>query len=60
MMCYYSKFTCSDGSFVDKDGVRYDVVCVRRVRTQEGVNVGYEPFPSLQDALEAWGLIPYV
>lgn len=28
----------------------------RRVRTPEGVNVGYEAFPSLEDALEAWGL----
>lgn len=22
-----------------------------------GVNVGYEEFPSLEDALEAWGLV---
>lgn len=55
-MRYYARFECVDGSYVDTNGVRYDVSEVRRVRSSEGVNVGYVPFPTLEAALEAWGL----
>lgn len=55
-MMYYAKFESADGSYVDANGVRYDVSVVRRVRSAAGVNVGYEQFSSLEAALEAWGL----
>lgn len=41
---------------MDADGVRFSISSARRVRSPQGVNVGYEEFPSLEDALEAWGL----
>ena len=53
---FFAKFECTDGAYVDAQGARYDVVSVRRVRNRSGVNVGYEEFPSLEDALAAWGL----
>ena len=52
----YSKSESPDGAYVDAVGTRYDVSAARRVRSAEGVNVGYEEVPSLQDALAAWGL----
>ena len=52
----YSKCESPDGAYVDAAGTRYEVSAARRVRSAAGVNVGYEPFLSLQDALEAWGL----
>ena len=52
----YSKCESPDGAYVDAVGTRYDVSAARRVRSAEGVNVGYEEFPSLEAALEAWGL----
>ena len=55
-MRYYARFECADGAYADANGVRYDVSAVRRVRSAEGVNVGYVPFPTLEDALEEWGL----
>ena len=56
-MMFFAKFECTDGAYVDAQGARYDVVSVRRVRNRSGVNVGYEEFPSLEDALAAWGLV---
>lgn len=41
---------------MDADGVRFSISSARRVRSPQGVNVGYEEFPSLEDALAAWGL----
>lgn len=55
-MRYYARFECADGAFIDAAGTRYDVVQVRRVRDKCGINVGYEPFPSMEDALSAWGV----
>lgn len=39
-----------------RTGLRWDVCAARRVRDAKGVNVGYVEFPSLEDALAAWGL----
>lgn len=55
-MRYYARFECADGAFVDACGLRYDVVSVRRVRDKLGINVGYAPFSSMEEALAAWGL----
>lgn len=44
------------GDYVNLDGTRYSIVIARRIRSTDGVNVGYREFSSLQDALLAWKL----
>ena len=46
----------ASGGFVDADRLRWSVPMARRVRSAAGVNVGYVPFASLEEALAAWGL----
>ena len=46
----------ASGGFVDADRLRWSVSMARRVRSAAGVNVGYVPFASLEEALAAWGL----
>lgn len=53
---YYKKVAINNGAYVDGAGQRWEVLAARRVRDVNGVNVGYVEFPSLEDALEAWGL----
>ena len=53
---YYKRIMMLDGPYVDAAGQRWDVCAAFRVRDAKGVNVGYEEFPSLEDALAAWGL----
>ena len=45
-----------DGAWVSADGLRYTLLVVRRLRDSNGLNVGFEDFSSLADALEHWGL----
>lgn len=52
----YKKIEDEAGEYVDAQGCRFTVQSARRVRTAEGVNVGYMDFPSMKDALAAWGL----
>lgn len=52
----YRKIEDEAGEYVDAQGCRFAVQSARRVRTSEGVNVGYVEFPTLEDALEEWGL----
>lgn len=52
----YCKTQQEDGEYVDSDGTRWVVNCCRRIRTPEGVNVGWTEFPSLEAAMEAWRL----
>ena len=52
----YKKIEDEAGEYVDAQGCRFTVQSARRVRTAEGVNVGYVDFPSMEDALAAWGL----
>ena len=58
-MKYFARVECADGSYVDTDGTRYDIFTVRRVRSVCGINTGYHPFSSLDEALIVWGLSPY-
>ena len=39
------------------DGTRYSLTCAKRIRTRDGVNIGYEPFDSLEAAMCAWNLM---
>lgn len=55
-MMFFRKDMDASGGFVDADGLRWSVSMARRVRSAAGVNVGYVPFASLEEALAAWGL----
>ena len=56
-MMYFRKMDEPAGEYVSADGLRYSVSMARRIRSAVGINVGYEPFSSLQEALAAWGLV---
>ena len=55
-MMYFKKTVDAAGDFVAANGIRYSLAVVRRIRTVEGVNVGYVAFDSLAAALAAWEL----
>ena len=55
-MMFFRKDMDASGGFVDADRLRWSVSMARRVRSAAGVNVGYVPFASLEEALAAWGL----
>lgn len=55
-MMYFKKSLDPAGEYEDANGQRYSIAVARRIRTAEGVNVGYEPFESLAAALATWGL----
>ena len=54
---FYKKVKDEQGAYADAAGVRYDICAARRIRVSTGSSDAYEFFPSLQAALEAWGLI---
>lgn len=53
---YFRKQPDPQGGFIAADNTRFTVFTARRVRSADGINVGYEQFASLADALAAWGL----
>ena len=55
-MMYYKLDATPSGEYMANDGSRYTITAARRVRAVSGVNVGYVPFASLQEALVTWGL----
>lgn len=57
-MMYFRKIADTLGDFMDASGSRFSISAARRIRTSEGVNVGYVPFESLDAALAAWQLSP--
>lgn len=57
-MMYFKKNPDVLGNFVAADGSCYSIAAARRIRTATGINIGYEAFESLQDALAAWELVP--
>lgn len=56
-MMYFKKTPDSSGEFMAVDGTRYSLTCAKRIRTRDGVNIGYEPFDSLEAAMCAWNLM---
>ena len=56
MMIYFKMIPDVLGDYLNSTGERFSVCMARRVRSPLGVNIGYEPFPSLEAALEHWGL----
>lgn len=53
---YLLKTKDKNGLYIDSAGERYEICVARRIRTQNGINAGYEEYPALEDALRAWGL----
>lgn len=53
----YRKEKSACGPYTSAEGARFNLLCVRRIRTQDGVNVGWTEFPSLAACLSAWGLV---
>lgn len=52
----YKKEAAVDGNYHDASGARYILLCCRRIRTKDGINVGWTEFATIDDCLEAWGL----
>ena len=55
-MMYFKMIPDSQGDYVDAAGNCYFISAVKRIRTREGVNTGYESFGSQESALSAWKL----
>lgn len=55
-MMYFKKSPDPMGDYVDAEGNRFSIAAARRIRTASGVNIGYVPFVSLEEALIYWGL----
>lgn len=53
---FYKLIPDPEGDYISADGSRFLVAAARRVRSAQGLNVGYVEFPSLAAALEHWGL----
>ena len=53
----YKKIQNEQGNYKDKQEVRYDVLEAHEAWTPQGKNVGWDEFPSIEAATEAYGLI---
>lgn len=53
---FFKRIQDVNGDYIAEDNTRYVVSSARRVRNPHGINIGYEEFPSLEDALKAWNL----
>ena len=56
-MMYFRKKTDPMGEYVDSAGNRFSIAAARRIRTASGINVGYIPFDTLEEALAFWSII---
>ena len=62
-MKYFRKAESEFGSYIDADGVRYTVEWCSAIYSPDNLTpeqLGYEPFENQDEALEVWGLTPYV
>lgn len=62
-MKYFRKTESEFGSYIDADGVRYTVEWCSAIYSPDNLTpeqLGYEPFENQDEALEVWGLTPYV
>ena len=57
-MMYFKLIPDCAGDYVAMDGSRYSIAAARRIRTAAGVNMGYAPFESVKDAMQAWEITP--
>lgn len=53
----YKKVQNNEGNFIDVQGVRWDILEAHEAWTPEGINVGWDEYPNLETATQAYGLI---
>jgi len=52
----YKKIQNEQGSYIDKQQVRWDILEAHEAYTPQGKNVGWDEFDSLEQAANAYGL----
>lgn len=45
-----------NGIYINAQGERISLLCCRRIRNAEGINAGWQEFPSLEVCMKAMGL----
>ena len=53
----YKKFQDEQGDYKDSKEVRYTVLEAHEAWTPQGKNVGWDEYPYIEAALEAYGLV---
>lgn len=62
-MRYYKKEKTEYGSYVDANGDKYTVLWCSAIYSPDNLTpeqLGYEQYKNQDEALEAWGLTPYI
>ena len=66
-MAYYKiwvrRIQSEEGNYVDSNGVRYFTEWCSTMLTPDGstpADHGYERYSNMEEAVQAWGLVPYV
>ena len=52
----YKKIQNEQGSYIDKQQVRWDILEAHEAYTPQGKNVGWDEYDSLEQAAKAYGL----
>ena len=52
----YKKIQNEQGSYIDAEQVRWDILEAHEAYTPQGKNVGWDEFDSLEAAVQAYGL----
>lgn len=53
----YKKIQNEEGDYKDVQNVRWDILEAHEAWTPEGKNVGWDEYPDLETAMQAYGLI---
>lgn len=53
----YKKIQNNEGDYKDENNVRYNVLEAHEAWTPQGKNVGWDEYPDMQTALDAYGLV---
>lgn len=53
----YKKIQNEEGNYKDEKNVRFIVLEAHEAWTPEGLNVGWDEYPNLDEALKAYGLV---
>lgn len=52
----YKKVANEQGSYIDRDNTRWDILEANEAYTPEGLNVGWDEYDSIEAAAIAYGL----
>jgi len=56
----YKKVQNEEGSYIDAQEVRWDILEAHEAWTPQGKNVGWDEFASIEAAAQAYGLIKQI